>query len=179
MQLNQSSGCESRQEHVEGIEELDAELEAELECLQLQLDAETSFKQSYQEMIMVAPKESASASGCSTSFGEVMNPDDEVTEFQGRVPPIELERRFHELLEIRLQERIKELEASLGRLEQKPSEKERSISWWKDIARLLLQHVSEPSHGGLTNNGTLIRSTQNCEIESNGVQLFFSFSYPF
>ncbi|KAL3746405.1 hypothetical protein ACJRO7_015374 [Eucalyptus globulus] len=65
--------------------------------------------------------------------------------------------RLHELLETRLQERIKELEASVGRLEQKLSEKEREISWWKDTARLLSQHVYEPSHGGLTNNGTLIR----------------------
>lgn len=53
MQSNQSSGCESKQEPVVGIEELEAELEAELEHLQLQLDAETSSKQSYQEMIKV------------------------------------------------------------------------------------------------------------------------------
>ncbi|KAL3746412.1 hypothetical protein ACJRO7_015380 [Eucalyptus globulus] len=110
MQLNQSSGYESTQEPVEGIEELEAELEAELY-------------------------------GCITSFGEVMDPEDEVTEFQGGVPPIELER-----------ERIKELEASVGRMEQKLSEKEREISWWKDTARLLSHHVSEPSHGGLTTN---------------------------
>lgn len=82
MQSNQSSGCESKQEPVEGIEEVEAELEAELECLELQLDAEASSKQSYQEMIKVAPKESASASGCSTSFGKLMNPRDEVTEVQ-------------------------------------------------------------------------------------------------
>lgn len=63
---------------------------------------------------------------------------------------------MHELLETRQQERIKELEASLERLEHKLSEKEREVSWWKDIALLLSQHVSEPSHGGLTNNGTLI-----------------------
>ncbi|XP_010063930.2 protein POLAR LOCALIZATION DURING ASYMMETRIC DIVISION AND REDISTRIBUTION isoform X2 [Eucalyptus grandis] len=153
MQLNQSSGYESRQEPVEGIEELEAELEVELERLQLQLDAGTSSEQSYQEMIKVAPKASSSASGCSTSFGEVMDPGDEVTEFQGGVPPIELERRLHELLETRLQERIKELEVSLGRMEQKLSEKEREISWWKDTARLLSQRVSEPSHGGLTTDG--------------------------
>ncbi|KAF8035692.1 hypothetical protein BT93_C1656 [Corymbia citriodora subsp. variegata] len=157
MQCNQSSGCECRQEPGEGIEELEAELEAELERLQLQLDAEISSKQSYPEMIKVAPKESASASGSSTSFGEVLNPEDEVTEVQGGVPPMELERRLHELLETRLQERIKELEASLGRLEQKLSEKEREISWWKDTARLLSQHVSEPSQGGLTNDGNLMR----------------------
>lgn len=83
MQSIQSSGCESKQEPVEGIEEVEAELEAELERLELQLDAEASSKQSYQEMIkQVAPKESASASGCSTSFGKLMNPRDEVTEVQ-------------------------------------------------------------------------------------------------
>lgn len=82
MQSNQSSGCESKQEPVEGIEEVEAELEAELERSELQLDAEASSKQSYQEMIKVAPKESASASGCSTSFGKLMNPRDEVTEVQ-------------------------------------------------------------------------------------------------
>lgn len=56
MQSNQSSGCESKQEPVEGIEEVEAELEAELERLELQFDAEASSKQSYQEMIKVAPK---------------------------------------------------------------------------------------------------------------------------
>lgn len=89
MQSNQSSGCESKQEPVEGIEEVEAELEAELERLELQLerlelqlDAEASSKHSYQEMIKIAPKESASASGCSTNFGKLMNPRDEVTEVQ-------------------------------------------------------------------------------------------------
>ncbi|KAL3746378.1 hypothetical protein ACJRO7_015351 [Eucalyptus globulus] len=94
MQSNQSSGCESKQEPVEGIEE-------------------------------VAPKESASASGCSTSFGKLMNPRDEVTEVQSgaEFPLISYLRK-------------------------------REISWWKDTALLRSQHVSEPSHGGLADNGT-------------------------
>ena len=61
------------------------------------------------------------------------------------VPPHELERRLHELLESRQQEHIRELEAKLQCLEHKLREKEMEVSWWKDTARLISRHLPESS----------------------------------
>ena len=61
------------------------------------------------------------------------------------VPPTELEIRLHELLEARQQERVEELEAALECTIHKLHEKEIEVSWWKDTARLISQHVPGPS----------------------------------
>ncbi|XP_051137424.1 protein POLAR LOCALIZATION DURING ASYMMETRIC DIVISION AND REDISTRIBUTION-like [Andrographis paniculata] len=53
------------------------------------------------------------------------------------VPARELERKLHELLEARQQERITELETTLDRAMLKLGEKEREVAWWKDTARLI------------------------------------------
>ncbi|RZR84865.1 hypothetical protein BHM03_00011768 [Ensete ventricosum] len=58
----------------------------------------------------------------------------------------ELERRLHELLETRQQERIAELESALECAERKLREKESEVCWWKDTARLVSQHKSEAVH---------------------------------
>lgn len=57
------------------------------------------------------------------------------------VPPVELERRLHEVLEERQQQRIYELETALERAMHYLEEKQRELSWWKDTARLVSQHV--------------------------------------
>ena len=67
------------------------------------------------------------------------------TEEHFGVPPNELERRLHELLESRQQERINELEAALERVNQMLCEKEKEVSWWKDTARLVSKHVPNTS----------------------------------
>ncbi|OWM86792.1 protein POLAR-like 1 [Punica granatum] len=130
---------ESRKESVEGMDQLEAELEAELGRLQLQLETE-SFPQSKK---ITGNNSTAKRSG-SLSLGEVVDPDESMTEVHGGVPPIELERRLHELLESRQQERIKELEAALDCIKLKLSEKEREAKWWKDTALLMSCHVPEP-----------------------------------
>jgi hypothetical protein len=81
----------------------------------------------------------------SSSFGEVIDLQNASTEVHCGVPPTELQRRLHELLEAKQQERIKELEAALECAMHKLREKEIEVSWWKDTARLISQHVPGPS----------------------------------
>lgn len=56
------------------------------------------------------------------------------------LPPQELERRLHEVLEARQQEQIRELEAALESARHKLREKDLEISRWKDTAKFLSQH---------------------------------------
>ena len=80
----------------------------------------------------------------SPSSGEVIiNPQETHTEMQTEVSPIELERKLHELLEARQQERILELEAALEITKRNLREKELEVSWWKDTARIISHHVPE------------------------------------
>ena len=90
-------------------------------------------------------QDTASVRGCSLSFGEVIDPQNGGTEMEYGVPPTELEIRLHELLEARQQERVEELEAALECTIHKLHEKEIEVSWWKDTARLISQHVPGPS----------------------------------
>ncbi|XP_030951251.1 protein POLAR LOCALIZATION DURING ASYMMETRIC DIVISION AND REDISTRIBUTION-like [Quercus lobata] len=165
------SNHHQKEEHVEGMDELEAELVAELELLQIHLDRENSTKHPQQQRI----KDTASVRGRSLSFGEVIDPQKggtemeygvppteleiglhellearqqervEDTEMEYGVPPTELEIRLHELLEARQQERVEELEAALECTIHKLREKEIEVSWWKDTARLISQHVPGPS----------------------------------
>ncbi|KAF3975765.1 hypothetical protein CMV_000991 [Castanea mollissima] len=135
------SNHHQKEEHLEGMDELEAELVAELELLQIHLDRENSTKHPQQQRI----KDTASVRGRSLSFGEVIDPQNGVTEMEYGVPPSELEIRLHELLEARQQERVEELEAALECTIHKLREKETEVSWWKDTARLISQHVPGPS----------------------------------
>lgn len=77
------------------------------------------------------------------SPGEVIDPIEASIQIHGGVPPIELERKLHALLESRQEERIKELEAALGHLNRKLSKKQREATWWKDTALLMSCHIPE------------------------------------
>ncbi|XP_059460723.1 protein POLAR LOCALIZATION DURING ASYMMETRIC DIVISION AND REDISTRIBUTION-like [Corylus avellana] len=132
-------------EYVEGMDELEAELEAELERLQTRLDRDNSLKHPLQERIKVTVDDTDSVRSRSSSFGEVIDLQNASTEVHCGVPPTELQRRLHELLEAKQQERIKELEAALECAMHKLREKEIEASWWKDTARLISQHVPGPS----------------------------------
>lgn len=85
--------------------------------------------------------EYAAISSSSASVGEVTDPREVPADFQCGVPPVELERKLHELLESRQQEQIEELKAALRRAERKLREKEKEISWWKDTALVISQHT--------------------------------------
>ncbi|KAE8780910.1 protein POLAR LOCALIZATION DURING ASYMMETRIC DIVISION AND REDISTRIBUTION-like [Hordeum vulgare] len=56
------------------------------------------------------------------------------------VSALELERRLHELLHQRNQERIEELEAALRRAEKRLFDKEMEASLWKDTAKMAFRH---------------------------------------
>ncbi|KAL4334275.1 hypothetical protein GQ457_07G037430 [Hibiscus cannabinus] len=124
-----------KQDCLEGMDRLEAELEVELERLQLLLDS-GKFSSN--------PPEDCKS--CSLSHGEVINVEEENSpESHCGVPPYELERKLHELLETRQEQEIKELETALESAKQELREKEREISWWKDSAHLMLKHVKQPS----------------------------------
>ncbi|AES73549.2 hypothetical protein MtrunA17_Chr3g0136951 [Medicago truncatula] len=130
-------------ECAEEINDLQAEFEYELQRLQLYLDAEDAFEDAPQERVEVAVNDSSSKSE-SSSFGEIiMEPQEASYDMSFGVPPVELERRLHELLETRLQERIVELESALEYATQKLNEKEIRSSWWEDSARRIPDHVPE------------------------------------
>uniref|UniRef100_A0ACD5Z8C6 Uncharacterized protein n=2 Tax=Avena sativa TaxID=4498 RepID=A0ACD5Z8C6_AVESA len=64
--------------------------------------------------------------------------EDDAARYRG-VSAVELERRLHELLHQRNQERIEELEAALRRAERRLFEKEMEASLWKDTAKMALR----------------------------------------
>ncbi|RWV89336.1 hypothetical protein GW17_00048517 [Ensete ventricosum] len=83
------------------------------------------------------------AENLSDNNGEVTEINEEESGNYYRVSAQELERRLHELLETRQQERIAELESALDCAERKLREKEREICWWRDTASLVSQHKNE------------------------------------
>lgn len=74
---------------------------------------------------------------------QAIEPNKAETNGQSGVCPRELERRLHELLEARQQERIVELQTALECAERKLNEKEMEICWWRDTARLVSKHREE------------------------------------
>ncbi|XVF48283.1 hypothetical protein PTKIN_Ptkin03bG0177600 [Pterospermum kingtungense] len=153
--FDQSLTCDDvpiEEDRLEGRDILEAELEVELERLQLHLDAVELSTNPPQEATEDSPVNSSiSTRSYSISCAEVVDPtiddgEEEVCmDTYYEVPPYELGRKLHELLETRQEEQIRELEAALEFATQELLEKEREISWWKDTAHLIIRHVKEPS----------------------------------
>ncbi|KAF8732982.1 hypothetical protein HU200_015335 [Digitaria exilis] len=61
----------------------------------------------------------------------------------GGVSARALERRLHELLQKRQQERIVELESALDNAQRRLHEKEREVVWWRDAAKLVTHRRDE------------------------------------
>ncbi|CAK8568548.1 unnamed protein product [Lathyrus sativus] len=146
-EMKSNTGCDGfldydiceQGECAEEINELQAEFEYELQRLQLYLDGEDA----QQERVEVVVKDSSSKSE-SSGFGEIIMEHQEAScDISVGVPPVELERRLHELLEARLQERIIELESALEYATQELNEKEIRSIWWEDTARHIPYHVPE------------------------------------
>ncbi|VAI62178.1 unnamed protein product [Triticum turgidum subsp. durum] len=69
--------------------------------------------------------------------------DEDSKACDGGVPARVLERRLHELLQSRHEERIAELETELERAQRKLRDKEREVSRWRDTAKLVSRHKDE------------------------------------
>ena len=69
--------------------------------------------------------------------------EDRASPPHGGVSARALERRLHELLQKRQQERIVELEAALGAAQRRLHEKEREVVWWRDAAKLVSHRRDE------------------------------------
>ncbi|ERN18691.1 hypothetical protein AMTR_s00065p00206240 [Amborella trichopoda] len=119
-------------------DQLEAELEAELEVLQLNLDTEYfSQKKNHQREETVVDDYCRLDGSNELSVEEI--PREEVMSEYCGVSASELERRLHELLEKRQQERITELENALECSERRLLEKETEVSWWRENAKLFYQ----------------------------------------
>ncbi|KAH8504103.1 hypothetical protein Peur_046319 [Populus x canadensis] len=155
----------------EGRDKLEAELEVELQSLQLHLDTvENSVKHPQQKGRSVTNDNTATSKSQIVSSGNLkwkvtdVNTatsksqtvsSGEVVAFKFEkaagseehcgVSPHELERRLHELLESRQQEQIRELEGMIECAKHKLREKEMEVSWWKDTACLISCHLPESS----------------------------------
>lgn len=69
--------------------------------------------------------------------------EDRMSPPHGGVSARALERRLHELLQKRQQERIVELESALDSAQRRFHEKEREVVWWRDAAKLVSHRRDE------------------------------------
>uniref|UniRef100_A0A2C9UBH4 Uncharacterized protein n=1 Tax=Manihot esculenta TaxID=3983 RepID=A0A2C9UBH4_MANES len=137
--VDQSLKCEPPEKEEcseEAMDQLEAELQAELEHLQLHLDGE-KLKHSELLRVEVTDEDTTCLKSQTTTSGEVIDLQPHDVDTDCGVPPDELERRLHELLEARQQEEIRELEAAIECLKHKLYEKEVEVSRWKDTAMRL------------------------------------------
>ncbi|XP_044954353.1 protein POLAR LOCALIZATION DURING ASYMMETRIC DIVISION AND REDISTRIBUTION-like [Hordeum vulgare subsp. vulgare] len=153
------------------MDQMEAELEAELTRLQLDSDSDHDDEEECvrprrdHQLESDAKSDISSESGspaCVDIDGVVTdaateckehedNEEEEDTEedeedskpCHGGVPARVLERRLHELLQSRHEERIAELETELQRAQRKLREKEREVSRWRDTAKLVSRHKDE------------------------------------
>ncbi|XP_029118334.1 protein POLARALIZATION DURING ASYMMETRIC DIVISION AND REDISTRIBUTION [Elaeis guineensis] len=116
------------------MDQLEAELEIELERLQLNLEGEDSSVLRGQHKMELASESHDSSESFSFSFGQNVEPKNEdIGEFSG-VPALDLERRLHELLHARQQEQIAELEYALECTKRKLVDKEIELCSLRDSA---------------------------------------------
>ncbi|XP_008799661.2 protein POLAR LOCALIZATION DURING ASYMMETRIC DIVISION AND REDISTRIBUTION-like [Phoenix dactylifera] len=142
MESATQSKCETatRSKRCLEIDQIEAELEVELQ--RLRLDSEDKDSSAY---LQPHRMESSGNADPSENFSQSSEEGDEAEERSCRcgVDPRELERRLHELLETRQQERIAELESALDCAERMLRERDREICWWRDTTRLVSHHKDE------------------------------------
>ncbi|CAH8281675.1 unnamed protein product [Eruca vesicaria subsp. sativa] len=111
------------------MDQLEAELEAEFELLNIGHNQEGQYSK-----LKEVSEESEDSEG--------IRP---LEEQQQGVCPYELERRLHELIERRQEEKINELQIALEDVKQRLHVKEAEVSWWKDTAHIVSEHIPQPS----------------------------------
>ncbi|KAM0861505.1 hypothetical protein ACQ4PT_045850 [Festuca glaucescens] len=143
------------------MDQMEAELEAELTRLQLASDYEGEERATPKRDHKLESEAKSDVSSESRSpvrlrqdgvvdyaEGECREDDgadieEESTPCHFGVPARVLERRLHELLQSRHEERIAELETELERAQRKLREKEREVSRWRETAKLASRHKDE------------------------------------
>ncbi|KAL6556566.1 hypothetical protein OROGR_005854 [Orobanche gracilis] len=115
------------------MDELEAELEAEFNRLQIY-----NYKYPKQHYSEVTVEDSAPAPDLSLDMCHEGDNAGGAHDEPYRVPPRELERKLHEVLETRQEERISELESALEYTMQQLGERERELACWKDAAARLV-----------------------------------------
>eukprot|EP01018_Ginkgo_biloba_P014157 Gb_19929 [translate_table: standard] len=154
-----------------GMAQLEAELEAELERMQLDLTDGRSEQGSFAGIEMMDTIVDNVDSSTSEIPGKKSNHEREnVCGGNYSVSPIELEKRLHQLLQKRQEEHIAELEADLKSTENKLLDKEKELSWWKEC---VWQLSVKPSRATTTPGEESIASMST---ESSG-SLFLPYSY--
>ncbi|KAL0736147.1 hypothetical protein Bca4012_012357 [Brassica carinata] len=116
------------------MDQLEAELEAEFELLQIGHNLEGQYSK------LKVSEKSEDSEGI--KFSHMWSGP---LEKQQGVCPYELERRLHELMETRQEEKINELESALEDAKQRLHVKEAEASWWKDTAYIVSEHIHQPS----------------------------------
>ncbi|XP_047056659.1 nonsense-mediated mRNA decay protein 2-like [Lolium rigidum] len=136
---------QSRRRSTEDV--LEEEFHAELERLHVHYGADTPTFPLEEEQAAAESSDDDDdiAADCRQGFAEEDeddddhgHDDDDAARYRG-VSAVELERRLHELLHQRNQERIEELEAALRRAERRLFDKEMEASLWKDTAKMALR----------------------------------------
>uniref|UniRef100_A0A0E0GE07 Uncharacterized protein n=1 Tax=Oryza nivara TaxID=4536 RepID=A0A0E0GE07_ORYNI len=129
------------------MDQMEAELEAELTLLQCATPRRD-------RQLEIGDDEEESTDTHAATFADADDDtdgaDDEEEEeeesgaaAQGGVSARELERRLHELLQWRHEERIAELETALERARKRLQEKEREVCWWRNTAKLVTRHKDD------------------------------------
>lgn len=121
---------EEEEDFGEGMDQLEAELEAEFELLQIGQDHESNYSK---QLV------------CEDSEEMRFRYMSSLVEEQQGVCPYELERRLHELMETRQEEEINELQSALEDAKKRLHVKEAEASWWKDTAYIVSEHIPKPS----------------------------------
>ncbi|KAF8115831.1 hypothetical protein N665_0025s0278 [Sinapis alba] len=116
------------------MDQLEAELEAEFELLQIGHNQEGQY--SNLKEVLEKSEDSKEIRLRHTSLRPL--------EEQLGVCPYELERRLYELMETRQEEKINELESALEDAKQRLHVKEAEASWWKDTAYIVSEHIPQP-----------------------------------
>ncbi|PKU69086.1 protein POLAR LOCALIZATION DURING ASYMMETRIC DIVISION AND REDISTRIBUTION [Dendrobium catenatum] len=121
--------------NLRGMVELEAELQLELERMQLKLGEDAGEH----KMKELKSKKVDLSSGSSASAWYDHMPDENSGESHG-ICAYDLERRLHELLQTRQQERIESLESALELAQRKLQEKEEELCCWKNIRELATEN---------------------------------------
>ncbi|XP_008790663.1 protein POLAR LOCALIZATION DURING ASYMMETRIC DIVISION AND REDISTRIBUTION-like [Phoenix dactylifera] len=144
------------------MDQLEAKLEVEIERMQLNLEGEDSSVLLGQHKIVLTGESSDSSGSFSINVGQDIEPKKENNGESSGVSALELERRLHELLHTKQQERIAELEYVLECTKRKLVEKEIEICWLRESASLASPHKDEKNPESIKKSSSFALDHLSC-----------------